>query len=122
MATLDSATTSDILFIPLAAEGCHLISNKQELGKAVAEIGDWETLCENLGVEKAVINALHYVIDPDNKIKKSRCLEAYLNTGRACWEQVVKVVADHPFYNAKLARSIAHTQHIDCSTIVRDEL
>ena len=122
MATLDSATTNDILFIPLAAEGCHLISNKQELGKAVAEIGDWETLCENLGVEKAVINALHYVIDPDNKIKKCRCLEAYLNTGRACWEQVVKVVADYPFYNARLARNIAHMQHIDYSTIVRDEL
>ena len=32
--------------IPLAAEGCHSISNKQELGKAVAEIGDWETLCK----------------------------------------------------------------------------
>ena len=118
MATLDN----DILFIPLTAEDCHIISNKQELGKAVAEIGNWETLCENLGVEKAVINGLHYVTDPDNTIKKSRCLEAYVNTGRACWEQVVKVVADHPFYNARLARNIAHTQHIDYSTIVRDEL
>ena len=31
-------------------------------------------------------------------VKKSRCLEAYL----ACWEQVVKVLADYPFYNARL--------------------
>ena len=64
MATLDN----DILFIPLTAEGCHLISNKQELGKAVAEIGDWETLCENLGVEKAVINALRNMVDTDSTI------------------------------------------------------
>ena len=28
---------------------CISISNKKELEKAVAEIGDWETLCENLG-------------------------------------------------------------------------
>ena len=74
------------------------------------------------GVEKAVINGLHYVTDPDNTIKKSRCLEAYLNTGRACWEQVVKVLADYPFYNARLVRNIAQTQNIDYSTIVRDEL
>ena len=40
-------------------------------------------------------------------------MEAYLNTGRACWEQVVKVVADYPFYNARLANNIAHMQHID---------
>ena len=113
MATLDSATTNDILFIPLAAEGCHRISDEQELGKAVAEIGDWETLCKNLGVEKAVINALRNMVDTESTIKKSRCLEAYLNTGRACWEQVVKVVADHPFYNARLARNItcSHATH-----------
>ena len=107
IATLDSATTNDILFILLAAEGCRSISSKQKLEKAVAEIGNWETLCENLGVEKDVINRLHYVIDPHNTIKKSKCLEAYLNTGRACWEQVVKVVADYPFNNARLAREIA---------------
>ena len=109
-------------FIPLAVEGCHSISNKQELGRAVAEIGDWETLCENLGVEKAVINRLRNLIDTDSTIKKSRCLEAFLNTGGACWEQVVKVVADYPFYNARLASNIAHMQHIDYSTVVKYEL
>ena len=108
--------------IPLAAEGCHSVSNKQELEKAVAEIGNWETLCENLGVEKAVVNRLRNMIDTDSTIKKSRCLEAYLDTGRACWEQVVKVVADYPFYNARLANNIADMQYIDYSTIVKDEL
>ena len=78
----------------------------------MAEIGDWETLCENLGVEKAVINRLRNMIDTDSTIKKRRCLEAYLDTGRACWEQVVKVLADYPFYNARLANNIAHMQHI----------
>ena len=114
--------TFSYTFIPLAAEGCHSISNKQELGKAVAEIGDWEALCENLGVEKAVINRLRNMIDTDSTIKKRRCLEAYLDTGRACWEQVVKVLADYPFYNARLANNIAHMQHIDYSSIVKDEL
>ena len=105
--------TSLYTFIPLAADHCHSISNKQQLGKAVAEIGDWETLCDNLGVEKAVINRLRNLIDTDSTIKKSRCLEAYLDTGGACWEQVVKVVADYPFYNARLAKKIAHMQRID---------
>ena len=88
----------------------------------MAEIDDWETLCENLGVEKAVINKLRNMIDTDSTMKKSRCLEAYLDTGKACWEKVVKVLADYPFNNARLANNIAHMQHIDYSTIVKDEL
>ena len=35
-----------ICFVLLAVQGCHRIdiSNKRELEKAVAEIGDWESL------------------------------------------------------------------------------
>ena len=87
----------------------------------MAEIGDWETLCENLDVRKAVINALHSS-SMENGIKKSRCLEAYLNTGEACWEKVVEVVADHPFYNKKLARKIATDHGVDYSSVIKDEL
>ena len=87
----------------------------------MAEIGDWETLCENLGVPKAVTNELRSS-SMENGKKKSRCLEAYLNTGEACWEQVVKVVAEFPFLNKRLARQIANKQNVDYSSAVKDEL
>ena len=45
-------------------------------------------MCEHLGVHKAVLNALCNIIDTAGTIKNSRCLEAYLNMGNACWEQV----------------------------------
>ena len=100
-----------------AAVSCHSISSKQELEKAVAEIGNWEAMCEHLGVHKAVLNGLRNIIDTDSTIKKSRCLDAYLNMGDACWEHVVKVVADYPFYNFRLAKEIAATHGIDYSRI-----
>ena len=96
---------------------CHSISNKQELEKAVAEIGNWEAMCEHLGVHKAVLSGLRNIIDTDSTIKKSRCLDAYLNMGDACWEHVVKVVADYPFYNFRLAKEIAAAHGIDYSRI-----
>ena len=72
----------------------------------MAEIGDWESLCENLGVPKAVLNELRSSSMQDGK-KKSRCLEAYIDTDEACWEKVVEVVAEFPFHKRKLAREIA---------------
>ena len=74
----------------------------------MAEIGDWEALCENLGVHKAVLSNLRDMINTENTIKKRRCLQAYINTGKAYWEQVVEVIADDPFYNARLAEEIAN--------------
>ena len=55
------------------------------------------------------------IIDTDGTLKRSRCLEAYLNMGSVCWEQVVKVVADYPFYGVRLAKKIAGTCGIDFS-------
>ena len=51
----------------------------------------------------------------------SECLETYINLGEACWEQVVKVVADHPFYNNGLANDIVH-DHIHDVDYSKDEL
>ena len=77
-----------------------------------------DAMCEHLGVHKAVLNGLCNIIDTDGTIKKSRCLETYLNMGNTCWEQVVKVVADYPFYNLRLDMEIAATHHgIDYSKI-----
>ena len=107
------------MFLYIAAGSCHSISKKQELEKAVAEIGDWETLCENLRVPIAKINEL-ISSSMENGKKKSRCLQAYLDTGKACWEKVVEVVADHPFYNNRLARQIADNHGVHYSA--REEL
>ena len=59
-------------------------------------------------MHKAVLSNLCDMINTDNTVKKRRCLEAYINTGKACWEKIVKVVDDHPFYNARLAEEIAN--------------
>ena len=110
----------NILFL-LATVDCHKISKKRELEKAVAEIGDWEVLCENLGVPSPVLQGLRYD-NIQNSMKKTRCLEAYLNTGTACWETVVEVVADVPFYNKRVAKEIADKYGVDYSKYVKDEL
>ena len=89
----------------LAAVACTSISKPQELEKAVAEIGDWEALCEYLGVDRATLSDLRHT---ENTKKKRRCLQAYIDTDKACWEQVVKIVADYPFNNARIANKIAH--------------
>ena len=106
-------------FIP---GGCHSISitKMQELAKAVAEIGEWEILCEYLGVPKAVLSDLRSMINTENRVKKHRCLEAYINTDKACWETVVEVVANS-FHNARVANEIAR-DHIHGVGYPKDEL
>ena len=47
------------------------VTSKQELQKAVAEIGNWKTSCEQLGVHKAVLNKLDNIIDSAGTLKKS---------------------------------------------------
>ena len=37
--------------------------------------------------------------------------------GNACWEQVVKLVADYPFYNFRHAKEIAVACGIDYSRV-----
>ena len=68
-----------------------------------------------------MINELHFS-DKQTGRKKNECLEAYLDADSACWEQVVKVVAEFPFLNKRLARQIANKQNVDYSSVVKDEL
>ena len=82
---------------------------------AVAEVGNWKSFCENLGVPKEVMNSLDYSSEHHQR-KKRECLQAYINLGKACWEEVVKVVADYPFLNKRLADEIASKY------VVKDEL
>ena len=114
--------SSCCLLSPLAPMDCHSIWTTQELEKALADIGEWEPLCENLGAPKPVVNQLRDE-NIDSWLKKRRCLEAYINNNKnACWETVVKVVADHPFYNRRLAEKIADENGIDYSSIAKAEL
>lgn len=106
----------------LAAVACTSISKLQELEKAVAEIGNWEALCGNLGVDRAILGDLRHMINTDNTEKKRRCLEAYINTDKACWEKVAKVVADYPFSNAKIARQIKAHYDLHSVGYSKDEL
>ena len=103
----------------LAAVGCTSISKLQELEKALAEIGDWEALCGNLGVDRPILGDLRHMINTE---KKRRCLEAYINTDKACWEIVAKVVADHPFSNARIARQIKAHYDLHGVGYSKDEL
>ena len=105
----------------MAAGSCHTIKTKQELEKAVAEIGQWEALCGHLGTPEAVLSELRHS-QMETREKKSRCLEAYYNTGKACWERVVKVVAEFPIQIKKIAEQIAHDHGIHYSSVVIDEL
>ena len=113
-------TNNSVLHI-LAAVVCTSILRKQELDKAVAEIGDWEALCEHLGTPQSKLKELRFST-MDIRTKKSRCLEAYLDTEKACWEHVVKVVAEYPIENKRLAKEIADTHGIDYLAIVKEEL
>ena len=46
----------------------------------------------------------------------------HLSTDKACWEDVVKVVAAYPFHNKRLARKIADTHGVKYNDIVKEEL
>ena len=81
----------------------------------MAEIGWWEALCENLGVEKAILSSLRFA-GLEAVEKKRRCLQAFIDQGDACWETVVGVVAEHPFHNRKLANRIAEDYGVDWSS------
>ena len=84
---------------------CHRIARKQDLYKELAEIGNWEVLCSSLEVPEEIIDRLVRT-QSENTAKKQNCLAAYFDQGNACWEKVIEVVSDYPFYNIRLAADI----------------
>ena len=87
----------------------------------MSEIGEWEILCEYLQIPEDDLIDLRSMINTENRLKKHRCLKAYINTGKACWETVVEVVANHPFDNARVATEIARV-HMHGVGYSKDEL
>ena len=107
--------------LSLTAVSCHSINNIQQLEMEVKEIGDWEALCRQLQISKTILDNLHSA-NMNSEAKKTACLVAYLSTDKACWEDVVKVVAAYPFHNKRLARKIADTHGVKYNDIVKEEL
>ena len=70
MVRLFTCTVGDMT--ALVIYKCNQLSQylKQVLENAVAKIGNWEIMCEHLGVHKAVLNGLCN-IDTDGTIERS---------------------------------------------------
>lgn len=91
---------------------CQEIKHSQDLHKALAKIGNWEALCANLEVEEAILDRLRYE-QLQGEQKKQRCLQAFYQQGTVCWETVIKVLIEDPFYNGKLAEWIAKKHNVE---------
>ena len=70
------------------------------------EIGNWRGLCENLKINRGIIEKLKYSNDPP-EYKISDCLTAYFNKGEAVWEEVIVALARPTLLKVDLARKIA---------------
>ena len=118
---MEMCSVTDLVnILSLTAVSYHSINNMQELEMQVKEIGDWEALCRQLQLSKTILDSLQSA-SMNSEAKKTACLVAYLSTGKACWEDVVKVVAAYPFHNNRLARKIADTHGVEYN-VVREEL
>ena len=97
------------------------IQKLNDLIQAVKEIGNWEGLCTNLGVNEGKIDAfIHSTATVD--AKKAACLRAYFNSGKVKWSKVVEAVAMHPINNIRVAKQIAKAHGLNYDNIVKDEL
>lgn len=72
----------------------------------LAEIENWQSLCTYLEVPEPVLSNLAHK-NLENNAKKEKCLVAYIDQGKPCWEKVIEFVAGYPFYKKKLATQIA---------------
>ena len=95
----------------------HSIESLQDLVKMLSDIGNWEALCTNLGVNQGFISELiHAYLDAS--IKKRRCLVSYFNSGHAHWEEVITAVVGPGIYNERVARKIAYKYLLDYQDIL----
>ena len=85
-----------------------IIRDPSELRHAVAEIGNWLGLCENLKINTGTIEELKYSND-HAEYRISECLTRYFDKGEAVWEEVVFAVAQPRLSKGRLAKKIART-------------
>jgi len=63
-------------------------------------------------VEEPTLEGLKYAGLQDEQ-KKQRCLQAFHKQGTVCWETVISVLTEYPFYNGKLAKRIANEYNVE---------
>ena len=81
------------------------IKDKRDLFSALASIGNWESLCVNLGVDDSAIGDIKFS-GKDVTLKKQDCLTYYFDNDPD-WGKVVAVVAKYPISKKTLACQIA---------------
>ena len=82
------------------------IKELKHLRSSVQDIGNWQSLCRNLGMSEgdiARITTERY----SEVLKKDDCLKSYFNSNEAYWEKVIIAVARPPFRYKQLAVTIA---------------
>ena len=95
----------------------HAVESVQELVKMLSDIGNWEALCTNLGVNRGVMSELIHT-SLDANIKKKRCLESYFDSGLAHWEEVIKAVVGPGILNERVAKKITYKYLLDYQDIL----
>ena len=63
-------------------------------------------------MEKPILEDLKYA-ELQGEQKKQRCLQAFHKQGTVCWETVISVLTEYPFYNGKLAKRIANKYNVE---------
>ena len=86
-------------------------NSRKTLLDDLQDIGNWESLCTHLEVSETVMDPLRYS-ELAITIKKERCLSAYIDSGEATWDHVVKVVCSPPFNKIKLGKEIAKRHEV----------
>ena len=76
------------------------------LRSSVHDIGNWQSLCRNLGMREGDIERI-MTERHSEVLKKDDCLKSYFNLNEAYWEEVIVAVATPPFRNKQLAEIIA---------------
>lgn len=91
---------------PVHAQHQGDIHDINQLQEAVKEIGDWRSLCMNLGVDSAIMDELIHAQNKLDKAKKADCLQAYIDSGEAHWCKVADAVSKYPVNKRRIGNII----------------
>ncbi len=90
-----------------SATNSYPIKGISDLIEATEGVGDWNSLCMELGVSESVLDELKHSQKQSSTCKRE-CLEDYLKNHVGDWKEVVRVIATRrPIKNIKVACKIA---------------
>ena len=92
--------------------GCHEVRSLDDLYNYLHEIGKWDQLCSQLGVDEGTIAEIRE--DPQASRRLYNCLKAFVDYGEphSCWEKVVFTVCGPGFGKKKLGKTIAAKERV----------